>query len=165
MKTTFFTPDSTRGGLRLVGFFVAVATNVQALKGAFLTAGIAFAALHPVMSFNILAIAQAGRLEHEAILLAASLRHADPGFSGTLFIAEPQPGPKWREDPRISDRTRKMLTGLGATILPFETRVFGSDYPLITPDRWMKDFDEAGFRDEVKPLILKSNAMRLLKLG
>ena len=43
--------------------------------------------------------------------------------------------------------------------------LFGSDYPLITPDRWMKDFDEAGFRDEVKPLILKSNAMRLLKLG
>lgn len=43
--------------------------------------------------------------------------------------------------------------------------LFGSDYPLITPDRWMKDFEEAGFRDEVKPLILKGNAMRLLKLG
>ena len=65
------------------------------------------------MSFNILAIAQAGRLEHEAILLAASLRHSDPGFPGTLFIAEPQPGPKWQDDPRISDRTRKRLTALG----------------------------------------------------
>ena len=43
--------------------------------------------------------------------------------------------------------------------------LFGSDYPLITPDRWMKDFEEAGFRDDVKPLILKNNAMRLLKLG
>jgi predicted TIM-barrel fold metal-dependent hydrolase len=42
--------------------------------------------------------------------------------------------------------------------------LFGSDYPLITPDRWMKDFEEAGFRDEVKPGILKNNAMRLLKL-
>jgi predicted TIM-barrel fold metal-dependent hydrolase len=42
--------------------------------------------------------------------------------------------------------------------------LFGSDYPLITPDRWMKDFDEGGFRDEVKPLILKRNAMRLLGL-
>ena len=42
--------------------------------------------------------------------------------------------------------------------------LFGSDFPLITPDRWLKDFDEAGFRDEVKPLILKRNAMRLLKL-
>jgi len=43
--------------------------------------------------------------------------------------------------------------------------LFGSDYPLITPDRWMKDFEEAGFRDEVKPLILKANAQRLLGLG
>ena len=43
--------------------------------------------------------------------------------------------------------------------------LFGSDFPLITPDRWMKDFDEAGFKDEVKPLILKENAKRLLKLA
>jgi uncharacterized protein len=43
--------------------------------------------------------------------------------------------------------------------------LFGSDYPLITPERWLKDFEEAGFRDEVKPLILKRNAMRLLGLG
>ena len=42
--------------------------------------------------------------------------------------------------------------------------LFGSDYPLITPDRWLKDFAEAGFRDEVKPLILKENAVRLLRL-
>jgi hypothetical protein len=81
------------------------------------------------MTFNILAIGQAGRLEHEAILLAASLRHSDPGFTGTLYIAEPQPGPKWRDDPRLSDRTRKVLTDLGAQILTFETRAFGSDYP------------------------------------
>ena len=81
------------------------------------------------MSFNLLAIAQSGRLEHEAVLLAASLRLSDPGFPGTLYIAEPQPGPKWREDPRISDRSRKTLAALGATILPFETRAFGSDYP------------------------------------
>jgi len=43
--------------------------------------------------------------------------------------------------------------------------LFGSDYPLITPDRWMKDFREAGFKPEVQPLILKENAVRLLKLG
>ena len=43
--------------------------------------------------------------------------------------------------------------------------LFGSDYPLITPDRWMKDFAEAGFKPEVQPLILKENAMRLLKLS
>ena len=70
------------------------------------------------MSFNLLAIGQAGRLEHEAILLAASLRRSDPGFAGSLFIAEPQPGPKWREDPRMSDRARKALVGLGVTPAP-----------------------------------------------
>jgi len=43
--------------------------------------------------------------------------------------------------------------------------LFGSDYPLITPDRWMKDFSEAGFKPEVQPLILKDNAVRLLRLG
>ena len=42
--------------------------------------------------------------------------------------------------------------------------LFGSDYPLITPDRWMKEFADAGFKPEVHPLILKENAMRLLKL-
>ena len=29
----------------------------------------------------------------------------------------------------------------------------------------MKEFEEAGFKDEVKPLILKKNAMRLLNLN
>ena len=42
--------------------------------------------------------------------------------------------------------------------------LFGSDYPFITPDRWLEDFEQAGFRDEVKPLILKDNAARLLGL-
>lgn len=43
--------------------------------------------------------------------------------------------------------------------------LFGSDYPWITPDRWLADFDQAGFRPEAKPLILKENAIKLLKLG
>jgi len=42
--------------------------------------------------------------------------------------------------------------------------LFGTDFPLITPDRWLKDFEEAGFRDEVKPLIMKENAIRMLGL-
>ena len=52
-----------------------------------------------------------------------------------------------------------------ANTLLKDRMLFGSDYPLITPERWMKDFDEAGFKDKVKPLILKENAKRLLKLG
>jgi len=43
--------------------------------------------------------------------------------------------------------------------------LFGSDYPLITPDRWMADFAAIGIKDEVRPLILKENAMRLFGLG
>ena len=40
--------------------------------------------------------------------------------------------------------------------------LFGSDYPLLTPDRWLSDFQKIGIRDEVRPLILKENARRLL---
>ena len=52
-----------------------------------------------------------------------------------------------------------------ANTLLKDRMLFGSDWPLISPDRWMKDFDESGFRPEVKPLILKSNAARLLGLA
>jgi predicted TIM-barrel fold metal-dependent hydrolase len=48
---------------------------------------------------------------------------------------------------------------------PLKTKMlFGSDFPLITPDRWIKDFLEAGFKPEVHELILKGNAIRALKL-
>ena len=43
--------------------------------------------------------------------------------------------------------------------------LFGTDFPLITPDRWMEDFKQAGFRPEVHSLIFKENACRLLGLG
>jgi uncharacterized protein len=42
--------------------------------------------------------------------------------------------------------------------------LFGSDHPMITTDRWLQDFEAAGFRDEVKPLLLKENAAALLGL-
>ena len=38
--------------------------------------------------------------------------------------------------------------------------LFGSDWPAITPDRWLADFEAAPFKDEVRPLILKENAWR-----
>jgi predicted TIM-barrel fold metal-dependent hydrolase len=43
--------------------------------------------------------------------------------------------------------------------------LFGSDYPLLTPDRWLADFEKIGIRDEVRPLILKENASRLFGLN
>ncbi len=42
--------------------------------------------------------------------------------------------------------------------------LFGTDYPFITPDRWLADFDKLDIKPEVRPLILKQNAMRLLGL-
>jgi predicted TIM-barrel fold metal-dependent hydrolase len=45
-----------------------------------------------------------------------------------------------------------------------EKVLFGSDFPLITPDRWLRDFAALPFRDEVRPLVLKWNAARLLGL-
>jgi len=43
--------------------------------------------------------------------------------------------------------------------------LFGSDYPVLTPDRWLADFSTIGIKDEVRPLILKENAVRLFNLG
>jgi predicted TIM-barrel fold metal-dependent hydrolase len=42
--------------------------------------------------------------------------------------------------------------------------LFGSDYPLITPDRWLADFEKIAIKDEVRPLILRENAIRLFGL-
>ena len=42
--------------------------------------------------------------------------------------------------------------------------LFGSDFPLITPDRWMQDFDTLPIKDEVKPKVMKLNAAKLLGL-
>ena len=40
--------------------------------------------------------------------------------------------------------------------------LFGSDYPALTPERWIRDFEEAPFWDEARPLILLENAKRVL---
>lgn len=40
--------------------------------------------------------------------------------------------------------------------------LFGSDWPAITPDRWLADFETLDIKDEVKPLILKDNARKIL---
>ncbi|WP_101068568.1 hypothetical protein [Roseovarius salinarum] len=81
-------------------------------------------------SFNVVVVGQAGRLQYEAVVFAASLRAMSPDFTGRLFVAEPQPGPLWGADPRMrGDDTRAALHRLGAEILPFEARHFGDAYP------------------------------------
>jgi len=42
--------------------------------------------------------------------------------------------------------------------------MFGSDYPLLTPDRWLADFGELPVKPEVREKIMKLNAARLLGL-
>jgi uncharacterized protein len=42
--------------------------------------------------------------------------------------------------------------------------LFGSDFPLITPDRWLADFEKLPIKDEVRPLVLKENGAELLGL-
>ena len=43
--------------------------------------------------------------------------------------------------------------------------MFGSDFPAISPDRWLRDFESAGFSDDVRPKILRENAARLLGIN
>ena len=45
-----------------------------------------------------------------------------------------------------------------------ERMLFGSDFPLLTPERWLQEFKDAGFKPEVHELILKTNAIRALQL-
>jgi len=81
--------------------------------------------------FNIVIVAQAGRLEYEAALFAASFRAFNPDFPGRFFVAEPQPGPRWSRNPRIADgAVRELLTEeFKAEIVPFDSRHFGESYP------------------------------------
>ncbi|MEJ8475614.1 amidohydrolase family protein [Roseibium algae] len=57
----------------------------------------------------------------------------------------------------------KILVQYANTILK-KKMLFGSDWPAITPDRWLSDFEKLEIRDEVRPLILKENARQLLSL-
>lgn len=79
--------------------------------------------------FNIMVIGQGGRLEYEALLFAASLRAYSPRFQGQLYIAEPQPGPLWPADPRMTAPVKSQLAALDAKIVPFQSRHFGQSYP------------------------------------
>jgi hypothetical protein len=51
-----------------------------------------------------------------------------------------------------------------ANTLLQDQMLFGSDYPFIMPERWLADFEEAGFRPAVHAKILVENARRVLKL-
>lgn len=82
------------------------------------------------MAPNLLIVAQAGRLEFQAIIFAASLRHCAPGWTGQLIVAEPQPLGAWEgHETLIGAETCALLESLGARIVPFTARHFGAAYP------------------------------------
>ena len=79
--------------------------------------------------YNIMIVGQGGRIAYEALLFAASLRANSPKFAGQLYVAEPQPGPLWDHDPRMSEPIKAQLAALGAQVVPFMSRHFGQSYP------------------------------------
>jgi len=79
--------------------------------------------------FNIMIVGQAGRLQYEAVLFVASLREMSPDFDGRMIVAEPQPGPQWKKDPRMSADIRELLESMGAEVIGFENKHFGESYP------------------------------------
>lgn len=42
--------------------------------------------------------------------------------------------------------------------------MFGSDFPLIKPEKWIEQAKEVGFKESVLPLIMKDTAAKVLKL-
>lgn len=42
--------------------------------------------------------------------------------------------------------------------------LFGSDYPVIAPGKWVEEFEKLPIKPEVRALIMKENAARLLQL-
>lgn len=80
--------------------------------------------------FNIMILAQNGRLMYEALLFLGSLRRSSPAFTGRVFVAVPQPGPLWEGDPSVrDDGVLSLFDEFGATVLPFDAVHFGAAYP------------------------------------
>lgn len=59
---------------------------------------------------------------------------------------------------------RPILVQYARTILQDKV-LFGSDYPVFGPDRWLRDFETLGFPDDVAEKILLTNAQGVLGLG
>jgi hypothetical protein len=114
------------------------------------------------------------------------LRYSDPmllddvaaDFPG-LTIIMAHPSVPW-QDAAISIATHKAnvyidLSGWSPKYFPLQLVkaangllkhkvLFGSDYPLLRPARWIADFEQLDIKTEVKPLIMKENAIRALGL-
>ena len=85
----------------------------------------------PTTAFNMLIVAQRGRLGFEAALFALSLRRTNPGFGGKLFVATPVAGDLWPQDPSLpTGPLRNLLSQQDVEFVGFESRNFGQTYPF-----------------------------------
>ena len=115
------------------------------------------------------------------------LRYSDPMLLDDVAADHPQltiilahPSVPW-QDAAISIATHKAnvyidLSGWSPKYFPPQLVraangllrhkvLFGSDYPVLTPERWLADFAALEIKPDVRPLILKDNAARLLGLA
>jgi uncharacterized protein len=115
------------------------------------------------------------KLRYSAPMLLDDVAADFPGL--TVILAHPSV--PW-QDEAISIATHKSnvyidLSGWSPRYFPeqlvraansfLRTKVlFGSDFPLLTPKRWLRDFDELDIKPEVRQLILVENAARVLGL-
>jgi len=113
------------------------------------------------------------------------LRYSNPALLDDIAAEHPElqvimahPSVPWQEE-AISIATHKAnvwidLSGWSPKYFPAELVraansrlqdkvLFGTDYPLITPAKWLGAFEELSLKDEVRPKILKSNAIELFK--
>jgi predicted TIM-barrel fold metal-dependent hydrolase len=115
------------------------------------------------------------------------LRYSDPmliddvaaDFPGLVVILA-HAGLPW-QDSAIATATHKAnvyldLSGWAPRYLPANLvraingplrrkTLFGSDFPLIDPLRWLAEFDDLDIKPDVRPLVVKDNAARLLGLS
>jgi hypothetical protein len=114
------------------------------------------------------------------------LKHSNPMLLDDVAVDFPQlaiisahPGVPW-QDEQLSVALHKPnvyidLSGWSpkyfepklvqyANTLLKEKVLFGTDNPVIDPDRWLAEFEKLPIKPEVRPLIMKENAARVLKL-
>jgi uncharacterized protein len=58
---------------------------------------------------------------------------------------------------------RPILVQYIASLLK-DKALFGSDYPVLQPDRWLRDFEQLELKEEVRRKILLENAQKVLKI-
>lgn len=112
------------------------------------------------------------------------LRYSDPMLIDDVAADFPQlpiilahPSVPW-QDAALSMATHKAnvsidLSGWAPKYFPAELvaaasgrlrhkMLFGTDFPLLAPERWLAEFADLPIKDEARPLILKENARKVL---